>query len=235
MNLLAYDKNDLLQAFGEDSHLGQIFSAVEDLLRSRGEVVCQFRVNGLNLTEENETKLAQVPIHEIELLEVESQLPSDLIGLILREWTLQLPSMIDQSDRLSKALREKGFEGQMRALVQLIDSCQMLVDSLISFDSLYSDHALLQGSAWKSAESFMAKSIGEALIAFQKKDLVLLADVLEYDIGQALVNWSELLVQFDKDIALSKEGNAKPVSTAENQSQSGSEGLQTSDTLGGGS
>jgi hypothetical protein len=235
MNLLAYDKSDLLQAFGKDSDLSQIFSAVEELLRARGEVVCQFRVNGLNLTEENEKKLAQVPIHDIELLEVESQLPSDLIGLILREWTLQLPSMIDQADRLSKALREKGFEGQMRALVQLIDSCQMLVDSLVSFDSLYADHALLQSNAWKSAESFMAKSIGEALEAFQKKDLVLLADVMEYDIGQALVNWSELLVQFDRDIASSKEGNANSSAATENQSQSGIERREASDSLGGGS
>lgn len=219
MNLLAYDKTDLLEAFGETAHLGDIFSAVEGLLKQRGEVVCQFRVNGLNLTEENEIKLSKVPIHEIELLEVESQQPSDLIGLILKEWTLQLPEMVNQADKLSKALRDKGFEGQMRHLVQLIDSCQMLVDSLISFDSLYADHALLQSPSWKNAEAFMAKSIGEALVAFQKKDLVLLADVLEYDIGQALTNWSELLVQFDKEIALSKEGNAKSNSAAEKQSQ----------------
>jgi hypothetical protein len=127
---------------------------------------------------------------------------------ILENGRVEIPKMIDVNDRLAQDFRFQGVEGRLRAFVSLIDSCQLLVDSLMTIDNLLANSATVQADTWKNAERNMATGIGEALQAFQKKDYTLLADVLEYDLGHSLQSWQELLGQLMVEVNNDTEADA---------------------------
>jgi hypothetical protein len=119
---------------------------------------------------------------------------------VLRNWSEQIPKMIQMNDDLATQIRFKGIEGQLKTLVDLIDESQLLVDSIISIDTAFSHLPVVQSESWRKAQKLMAHGIGEALQAFQKKDFNWLADILEYDMGHSLQTWMELLENLNQDV-----------------------------------
>ena len=200
MSQLYFEKQDLIGKFGADATLGEVFGQIENELKSSQEVVCQFKVNGLALDEESEKRLAGATLEEVHTLEVLSQQPTAILGDILKSWSEQIPAMIKQNDDLAAEIRFKGVEGQLKNLVGLIDQCQLLVDSIMSIDTVFSDFPIVQSESWRTAQKQMAEGIGEALGAFQKKDYTWLADILEYDMGHSLQSWMELLESLKQDV-----------------------------------
>lgn len=195
---------DLQKKFGETATLGLVFKAIENDLKKVGEVVCQFKVNGLTLDEASELRLAEALLGEVETLDVTSQRPSEILDGVLSNWCLQIPKMIEKNDQLSSDIRFKGIDGQLKALVALIDDCQLLVDSLISIDQVFPQLEIVRSGSWKTAQRQMAQAIGEALAAFQKKDFTQLADILEYDMGHSMQVWFDILTRLQ---ASTENGN----------------------------
>lgn len=195
MNSLNLSQKQILEGYLDCQSLGQLFKKLEEELFAKGQVVCQFRVNGMNLTEEDEKRLSTAPLDEVQALEVGFQAPETLIGGALDSWCRDLPFLLQHADEMAGQFRFKKVDGSLRDFVQLIDECQMLVDSLIAMDSLLAHHSVVSSERWKKTEAMMAQAIGEALQAFQKKDFTQLADILEYDIGHCLQTWLELLTE----------------------------------------
>jgi hypothetical protein len=209
MKAYQWTREQIATQFSDSHTLGDLFRGIELMLGKDNQVVCQFKVNGLVLTEETENRLRESDVQDVDLIEAQGQEPADIMTGILRNWCDEIPKMLDINDRLSQDLRFQGVEGRLKPLVSLIDSCQLLVDSLISIDNLLVRSQTVQRENWQKAEKMTAASIGEALQAFQKKDFTLLADVLEYDLGHSLQSWQELLgqlmveLQNDKDAGIS--------------------------------
>jgi|SRR6185312_1527545 len=195
MNSYQWTRQELATQFFDAQTLGDLFRQIELELGKKNQVVCQFKINGLTLTEETEKRLREGSVQDVDLIEVLGQAPADIMSGILQNWCQEIPKMIDINDRLSQDLRFQGVEGRLKPFVSLIDSCQLLVDSLMSIDHLLATTRTVQTENWKQAEQLTASSIGQALQAFQKKDFTLLADVLEYDLGHSLQSWQELLGQ----------------------------------------
>jgi hypothetical protein len=200
MNQLFFEQQELVARFGEHATLGEVFKHIENDLKKLSEVVCQFKVNGLALDEQGEQRVAASTLSELQTLEVFSQKPSAILGDVLTNWVKQIPALIERNDDLASQIRFKGVEGQLKSLVELIDQCQLLVDSIISIDSVFPNLALVQSNQWKQAQKQMAAGIGEALQAFQKKDFNWMSDILEYDLGHSLQTWMELLESLRQDL-----------------------------------
>lgn len=200
MNQKTYTREMLSTRFTDETSLETVFRQLEADLQPKGEVVCNFTVNGMLLNEEAEQRLAQVSLAEVETIEVNSQNPGQILESILKTWSQRIPSIIEKNDELSKKIRFEGVEGAMKMFVALIDDCQLLVDSIISINSLFPHMPGVQSSVWKDAENLIAEGIGQSLTAFEKKDYTLLADVLEYDLGHALQSWLEILTAFETTV-----------------------------------
>lgn len=209
MSQLYFEKQELIGRFGAHATLGEIFGQIENDLKSVKEVVCQFKVNGLALDEAGEKRLASSKLEEVQSIEVLSQQPTAILGDILISWSEQIPSMIKQNDDLASQIRFKGIDGQLKNLVDLIDQSQLLVDSIMSIDTVFSEFPIVQSEKWQSGQKQTANAIGEALEAFQKKDFTWLADILEYDMGHSLQIWMELLESLKQDVT-DKPGAATP-------------------------
>lgn len=200
MNQLHFDKKDLTARFGEAATLGEVFQQIESDLKIVNEVVCQFLVNGLALDEQGEKRLGQASLAEVETLSVKSDSPTAVLVGVLENWAQKIPTMIQMNDELAGKIRFQGIEGQLKALVDLIDQAQLLVDTIISIDTVCAHLRVVQSEPWKKAQKLMAQGIGEALEAFQKKDFTWLADILEYDLGHSLQTWMELLESLRQDV-----------------------------------
>lgn len=175
------------------ANLSDLMKAVEDDMQTRGEVVCQYVLNGMHLEESDERRLSSTPVSDIDILEIRSEKPTALLFDILQNWEIEIPRVIGKTDELATQLRIKGPEGRYTGFVNLIDSCQFLIESLVSMDSVVDVGQFLSREEWTRCEYQMGEAIGQALLAFEKKDYPLLGDVLEYDLANSLQSWFDLL------------------------------------------
>lgn len=200
MNKMTLNQRDLRTQFTSDQKLGEVFRLLEKQVQAAGEIICRFSVNGLSLSEDDEKRFAGFGINEVQLLEVESQAPQILLLEVIGNWIESLPRLIKKSDDLSQAIRFEGIENHMAQFVDVVDSCQFLVESLNSLRVLCKDYDFVKAKGWQNCEEMTARAISEALSSFEKKDLVLLADVLEYDLGHCLQNWLEAITELKEHV-----------------------------------
>lgn len=195
MNTHKLTREEIEKNFQGLKNLGELIEAVQINLNVKGEVVCQFTVNNLKLFENDEEKFKGMPISEINDLCIDSERPDRLLVTVLENWSVELPKLIVKVDQLSQNLKLSGADGQYTLFVNIIDHCQFLVESLISLDSLCHQLELFDLNAWQTNKVKLTDAVREALLAFEKKDLVLLADVLEYELGDSLQCWVDMLNQ----------------------------------------
>jgi hypothetical protein len=88
----------------------------------------------------------------------------------------------------------------MKSLVDLIDDCQLLIDSLLSIQTVFSEMKYVQSEEWLGAQSKMSLAVGEVLAAFKNKNTTLLADILEYDMGHSLQLWLDTLINLRQNL-----------------------------------
>ncbi len=199
------DRAELQTNFSSITELGALIKALEERFLSQGEVICQFKLNGLSISEADEKRLSQMGLHEIEFIEIESQSPQTLLFNLLDNWSKELPALMKNAEELAKEIRFKGLEGHLKAFVNLLDTCQFLMESFISLESIIKTSPASQVS-WCKAEELTARAIGEALKTFEKKDFVLLSEILEYDLGHALQVWFDEISKLSQGL---KDENAK--------------------------
>jgi hypothetical protein len=192
MNKIELLRSDIEANYGNAHNLGDLISLVEKEMQSSGRVVCRYHINGLSLDEKTEVEFADMNVTEINTFLIESETPSGLLMGVLDNWINELPVVIKRADELSNEIKFKGIEGNLKSFVDLIDTVQFLIDSLLSLQKII-NYPEFKSEAWVKNEILTAKTTGDALQAFETKDFVLLSEILEYDLGHVLQNWQELL------------------------------------------
>lgn len=124
-----------------------------------------------------------------------------LMQEVAQGWIATLPMTILQMDLLAQEFRNLPQESSFKRFSDLVDQCQMLLDSLISFQMILAGTNIkLCDHTWTPQEEKMVQAVSEALKAFEKKDYNWLADVIEYELGNSLQGWLEKLVELKSRI-----------------------------------
>lgn len=213
MNRTTLEAHELKANFPEATNLGQLFQSLENEFRKKGQVICQFWINGLQLSESDESRLATTELTKVDKIDVDSQEPVALLFGLLDNWIKELPTLIQASDTLMNEIKFNGIDGQYKAFVELIESCQFLIDSLIALERIIEIEDKF-ATEWTSVAVANANAIRDALSAFEKQDFVQLSELLEYDLGNALQGWLDLLVRLNGDL---KERYAKDPDSLRNK------------------
>jgi hypothetical protein len=192
MNTQKLTQSEILAQFSEVTVFSELIKKLELQSQKSGEVVCQIIINGVPFTEVDEAKFAQQSTAEIQMIEIFTRRPDEILTEVIDNWILEIPKMIRLNDQLAQEVRFNGLQGQLKRLVDLIDHSQLLIDSIISMGTLFENLSTVRSEEWQRAQRSSCDSVSEALLAFQKKDFNLLADVLEYDLGHALQSWLDL-------------------------------------------
>jgi len=193
MSHLSLNQHELLQVFGPDSDLKYIINHYEEEFQKKGEVICRIHLNDLNLSEDDESRLKDTPISEIKTLAVDTENPLHLFDDVLKYWTKHLPNLIDSSDKLAQSLRFKSIDQSAVELSKFIDHCHLLVNSLNSINSLCQHRSITLPSRWITSELKLWKAFNELLDNFNNKNTTIMADIIEYDLGDSLQTWFEVL------------------------------------------
>jgi hypothetical protein len=209
MNRNVFNNQNIRELAPTAIKLGEVFSIIENEFQLRGEVVCQYVINGISVLESKEEKFSTMSVDEVKELEVLSQTPEKLIGLVVKNWIEKLPILTKSCDILVEGLRVHGFDGRMQKFVDLIDNCQLMVDSLISISSILKDNSIVISEEWENNELAISKAIGESLAAFEKRDFVQLVDVIEYEICHALQLWFETFKSLEQNLEIASSDQPK--------------------------
>lgn len=218
MKTFVMSASEVKSQFPDVGTYEQLFRALEEKYSLVGEVICSFNVNGHALTEAMEGRVGTGSIDEIQTIEIQTDVVSNLIVEVMQSWLPVIPEMTERIDQLSQKIKAEGITGNLQSLVKSIDDCQLLIDSVISIGSVLGQHPIVRSEAWRNAESKTAAAVGEALQSFQKKDFVTLADVLEYDLAHSLNQWQENFVALSSGLGQSQESEDQGA-VRENQSE----------------
>jgi len=205
MNKTIMTRAEILADYAECRDLGQLIRKMEETLTAQGQVICQFRLNGLSLSEADEKRLAGIDLQDVEMIEVDSESPIALLFGLMENWVLELPKLLENTEALAKLIRFEGIEGHLKPFVELVESCQFLLDSLMSLEKVIQGVEVATPN-WQKAQELTAAGIGEALRQFENKDFVLLAEILEYDLAHALQVWLDEIQHLSRAL---REENAK--------------------------
>ncbi len=193
--------DELRNFYNGNVALQKVFTDIENDLRASNQVVCQYIVNGLALSENEEARFSEVTLEQVETLEYVSENSRDITGQVLRGWIEALPELMAQTEKLAQRMRTQGFSGLLKSIHDLVQNCEFLIDSTVALKETMGDQ-FLSGSPvnWSKAEAESKKAVLEALRALENKDFILLADVLEYDLNNVLQMWCEHLRMLEKSL-----------------------------------
>ncbi|MEN0058090.1 MAG: hypothetical protein AAGB31_04595 [Bdellovibrio sp.] len=185
---------DLRSFYQTDVLLEKVFGDIERDLSSTNQVVCRYIINGMEISESDEEKFSKVSLRQIETLEYLTENGRDLTSIVLKGWIEALPELMLNTERLAQRMRTQGFRDLLKPIHDLIQNCEYLIDSTMVIKGTLGDSFLGANPVdWFKTEELSQKTLKEALLALEKKDFVLLADVLEYDLNNVLQMWLDHL------------------------------------------
>jgi len=173
-------------------NIEELIHQVELDQQSDGNVICQFVINGIKLSDEDESRMKLLNISDLKTVTLLLDRPENILREIIQNWRNEIPKIISHADGLSSVIRERGIESQITSFIQLIESSQLLVQSLISLSNVIDTQKIFETGQWHLSEKLLAEAVGDTLKVFEKRDSKILADVIEYDLANSLVNWLEI-------------------------------------------
>lgn len=192
-----WDSQEIQKQFAECTTLRDVISKIESEFSVRGEVVCEIHVNGVALSENDETRFAESATNEIRELTVFSNRPMNLIRDALVSIENMIPVLSDGSLRAAEAFRGADLPKAQKVFAEVIEGCQWLVDMLVSVRGAASGIGQPVSSAerWFEAEKVIMKVVCEISDAYSSEDYVLVADLLEYELSTSLGIWKTTIDQ----------------------------------------
>ncbi|MCB0421958.1 MAG: hypothetical protein KDD61_13255 [Bdellovibrionales bacterium] len=195
MQTKKWSSDALRKDFSGCIDLGEVIKRLEADLLIEGEVICGIRVNGMFLTQEDELKFSDSLMADISELEISSQRPEDLVSNSIASVVEWIPKVRDYSIEVADIFRgEQQLEAQ-KSFRDIMDGCRWLTDalSLLKGPLLKRTDRLDFDQKWSSLEKSLIQIVAEISDAYENQDFIHLADLLEYELSNAMEAWQDLL------------------------------------------
>lgn len=179
--------DELRNFYPVETKLSRVFGQIEKELQQEGRVVCRFVVNGLDLSEKDEHRFAEMTLNEVQTLEYLSESKSTLTREVLKGWIQSVPELTQAAEELSSRILAGKSEGLIKSVHDLVENFEFLLGSAIAILKLEGrkDPEAEAGPLIESTQS----AISEAVRHLEKRDFVQLAQVIEYDFTHHLEVW----------------------------------------------
>ncbi|MCB0357864.1 MAG: hypothetical protein KDD40_12695 [Bdellovibrionales bacterium] len=202
MQTQIYSHEDLKNLYSIDTVLSDIISDFEKQYWEDGSVICEIHLDGSYITEEQEVALREKTINEIKTLEILTRKQNELIEVTLRTMYQWIPKLTERSLQLAEIYKSSANDDSQNQydFIELIDGCKWLSDSLslLKPTLLKLVDSKLFSDQWMQCEQMFIVIAKEVLQAYQSADNILVSDILEYDLKEALDQWQEILFTNEK-------------------------------------
>lgn len=195
MTTSVWDETEIQKQFSDCRDLKEIIKRLETDFSTRGEVICEIRVNGLVLHESDETKFAASELAAIRQLAIASERPEDLIRDAMVSALDYIPRLRSACETVSEHFRGADLRLAQTRFTEVLDGCQWLVDTIVSLRGAAEgiNRPIRSGDSWTAAETHFSQVINQILGAHQTRDHAQTADLVEYELNNVLERWSNVL------------------------------------------
>lgn len=193
MDRYKIDGLELVQFYDEETKLSQVFNDIEKDLKSNQQVVCQYIVNGQPIHEEDEALYSNWNLDQVDSLEYLTENVDRLVSDVIQGWIDAIPELATQTEKSAYELKFQRTSKTLLLVGELIDNCNYFVQSMESMYPMLKNSTAAGLGLFTEAEQQTQKALAESLVAFEKKDFVLLADNLEYELIPCLELWKKSL------------------------------------------
>ena len=182
-----WSSSEISDSFGHCANLKDLISAVEKVMWGEGQVVCEIHVNGERLAEQDEQNSAHRQVGDIRTMMVRTEAPETLLLKTIDDLVQMLPGFRDKCCTTADRFRFHDLHSAHEAFSEVIEICRYVTDVLFVVRN-----RLPQGSL-SSIEITYQKAVSDILSAFEKSDFAVMADILEYDLTNVLVEFQDQL------------------------------------------
>ncbi len=194
MTTSVWANTELSTEFPQAKTLSEVIGELEATFQLKGEVICEIQVNGIAISEEDEVRLGATPVTDIESLIICSSEPARLIDQALGSCREFVPHVKQSCIRTSEKLRGTDAAGAQTQFIETIEGCHWLVDTLRHIRGASKNSPTSPGlDQWTAHENKMAGVVRDVVTAYEAKDYVLVADLLEYELSEAVAAWETVL------------------------------------------
>jgi len=184
-----WSSQDLTRDFPSALSLKNVLDQVTQQVEEAGEVVCEIRVNGIILSELEEGRFAENPREEIQSLSIKSQNPMKLLDESIEGCSDYIGKILTAIEKASFLFRTTDVAGATDYHAKCIEATEHFVEMITYFKIAYQS---LKGGlppSWLNLEKSMLSSFTQILDAYENKNYILVADLLEYDLSNIFASW----------------------------------------------
>jgi hypothetical protein len=214
METQKWSADQIHQEFSDCQSLDDLIRKIEDRHWERGEVICEIKVNNMIIRETDEQKFADASLDAIENLSVRFSRTDDLATEALQSILASIPKVTEAAIYSAELFRTQDYERAQSLVATLIENCQFSMETLSTLRNTHAQwfsEGMIE-QLWTRAETGFERMVKELLAGYEKKDYVLVADVLEYEIPVALDHWREMI----QSMLVSQDDGSAKIRNTEN-------------------
>jgi hypothetical protein len=193
-----WTQSTLREAFPTAKNLGDIIAAAETQAKLEGVVVCEIRANGLRLTEAQEGVYKDTALSEIQTFSVKTQQIDNLLDESLDGCCEYLAKIAESLEKASVLFRDEDLSTAHKYYKNCTEGVQLFIEMLTHYKIVYQRTRGELPFDWKTHETKLLHTLGQILDAYRKKNYILVADLLEYDLIDVLNVWRQELMQLER-------------------------------------
>ena len=176
--------------------LGEVVRKLEFLAAATGEVVCEIRVNDKMLADDIDDVESQAGVSDIKTISMKSERPESLITQALESATGFIGVLTDASLQTAELFKDGDIGPGNERFREVVEGCQWFVETLNHARGAASGLGKPVDAAerWHAAERMLFKAVQEITETFDRRDVIAVADILEFELTAALEMWQPILL-----------------------------------------
>ena len=128
---------ELRLLFPHAKSLNDILVGTQTLIEEQGEVVCEYSVNGITLSEAEEARFAATSINEIETICVRSEKPLKLLDDSIEGCSQYIEKIMETLERASNLFRMGDVKGAHECHRKCIEAAEVFVEMITHYKIAY--------------------------------------------------------------------------------------------------
>jgi hypothetical protein len=188
--------NGVEQAIGaEATAFGDFLDELNKSLNNESQVISNIRVNGREISENDEAQIKRMPLEQLGVIEVETSNPAELAYQTLDTLEVYIDRLIAGVQRAALHYREKNLITGDNYFSKAIDGLDLFVQTIGGIKL-----ALRVGLNQKVAltEASLVSIMNDLLEAKRANNYIFMAELLEKDLTENLVEWKQKVFPFFK-------------------------------------
>ncbi|MGE3972902.1 MAG: hypothetical protein AB7F59_00095 [Bdellovibrionales bacterium] len=192
MNENYLSAQQISEGYSQYENLGDLITNIELAAQAQGQVVCEVKVDGLLLTEEDEKRFRNTSLNGIKNISYKTQEIQNLVKESIVSVLQYLARLTETAIVTSEKLRLGQWDEAYSTLNAVVSGTEWVVD-MLSQIRIVDKKAQALDLDWQALDDEFLKTTRSLLEAFEKADYVLVADLLEYDWSNSLEKWLSLV------------------------------------------